>query len=101
MKKTLRNIIKVTINEGVSMTESKRVGDPGEGLRGVEGIGEISPKDIVERLSKAVSLKEWEIIEDVLKDLLAEGWQHQWSLDTLTMSAAEKDEIERWRDHKR
>ena len=77
MKKTLRNIIKEAIKE------------------------EVSPKDIVERLSKAVSLKEWGLVEDVLRDLLEEGWQYQWSLDTLTMSAEEKDEIERWRDRKR
>ena len=49
MKKTLRDIIKETINEGVS------------------------PRTMIEKLSAALSLKEWALVEEVLRDLLEDA----------------------------
>jgi|19_taG_2_1085344.scaffolds.fasta_scaffold12916_3 ribulose 1,5-bisphosphate carboxylase large subunit-like protein len=70
MKKTLRDIIKETINEGVS------------------------PRTMIEKLSAAISLKEWDLVEEVLRDLLEDAKPRVFSPE-------EEAEIEMWRDRKR
>tara|TARA_R110000824_G_scaffold33981_4_gene108500 strand:+ start:344 stop:1201 length:858 start_codon:yes stop_codon:yes gene_type:complete len=55
---------------------------------------ESKPKDIVERLSTALSLKEWGLVEEVLNDLLEDAKPRVFSPE-------EEAEIEMWRDRKR